>query len=79
MAQITIRKLPDEVHRALKAKARREGQSAEALARKVLQDSLFPAQRARPGDMLRSIWQGVDLEGVTFEDSQSLIDGASFE
>ena len=79
MAQITIRKLPDEVHRALKAKARREGQSAEALARKVLQDSLLPAQRARPGDMLRSIWQGVDLEGVTFEDSQSLIDGASFE
>ena len=79
MAQITIRKLPDEVHRALKAKARREGQSAEALARKVLRDSLLPAQRARPGDMLRSIWQGVDLEGVTFEDSQSLIDGASFE
>ena len=36
MAQITIRRLPDEVHRALQAEAAREGISAEEKARRLL-------------------------------------------
>ena len=38
MAQITLRQIPDEVHRALKAKAKQEGVSAEAKARQIPAD-----------------------------------------
>lgn len=79
MAQITIRQIPDEVHRALKAQARAQGKSAEALARSILRRGLFPVDRPRPGDLLRSIWKDTDLEGVSFERDRSGIDAASFE
>ena len=79
MAQITIRQIPDEVHRALKAQAQVQGKSAEALARTILQRELFPADRVRPGDLLRSIWKGADLEDVSFERDRSSIDAATFE
>ena len=79
MAQITIRRIPDEVHRALKAKAQLEGQSAEALVRKILAETLFPDDRLRPGDLLRSVWQGADLKYVEFERDHSPLQGASFE
>ncbi|MYA68053.1 MAG: plasmid stabilization protein [Gammaproteobacteria bacterium] len=81
MAQITIRQIPDEVHRALKAQAQAQvqGKSAEALARTILQRGLFPADRVRPGDLLRSIWKDADLEDVSFERDRSPIDAASFE
>lgn len=79
MAQITIRQLPDEVHRALKTQARAQGKSAEALARSLLRRGLFPADRLRPGDLLQSIWKDADLDGVSFERDHSDIDAASFE
>ena len=79
MAQITIRKIPGEVHRALKAQARAQGKSAEALARSILRRGLFPDERPRPGDLLRSIWKDADLEGVAFERDRSDIDASSLE
>ncbi len=79
MAQITIRQIPDEVHRALKSQAQVQGKSAEALARNLLQRGLFPADRARPGDLLRSIWKDADLGDVSFERDRSPIDPAEFE
>ena len=79
MAQITVRQIPDEVHRALKAQARTQGMSAEALARRILQRGLFPADRPRPGELLRSIWKDADLEGVSFKRDRSGIDAALFE
>ena len=79
MAQITVRRIPDEVHRALKAQARNQGTSAEALARSILRQGLFPADRPRPGDMLRSVWKDADLEGISFKRDRSGIDAASFE
>ena len=79
MAQITVRQIPEEVHRALKAQARTQGTSAEALARSILQRGLLPADRPRPGDLLRSIWKDADLEGISFTRDRSGIDAASFE
>jgi len=38
MAQITLRQIPDEVHRALKARAKQEGVSAETKARQIPAD-----------------------------------------
>jgi plasmid stability protein len=79
MAQITVRQLPDEVHRALKAKARTEGRSAEALARQLIFEGLFPAGAARLGDRLRALVRDVDMEGVEFSRDRSPIRGATFE
>ena len=79
MPQITIRQIPDEVHRALKTQARIQGKSAEALARSILQRGLFPADRPRPGDLLRSAWKDTDLDGLSFKRDRSGIDAALFE
>lgn len=79
MAQITIRQIPDEVHRALKAQARAQGKSAEALAWNILRRGLFPADRARTGDLLRSIWKDADFSDVNFERDRSPVDPAASE
>ncbi|MBO6637804.1 MAG: Arc family DNA-binding protein [Roseitalea sp.] len=67
MAQIIIRQLPDEVHRALKAQARDHGRSAEAEARAILAESLGRSERPGAGDMLANIWSGADLTGIDIE------------
>lgn len=42
MAQLTVRNVPDEVAAALKARAAREGRSAEAEHRRILEAALRP-------------------------------------
>jgi plasmid stability protein len=78
MAQITVRQIPNEVHHALKAQAERDGMSAEAKARQILADGLLPENRPKPGDVLRSLWQGVgdDLDDVDFPRDRTPIQGA---
>lgn len=81
MAQITVRQIPDEVHRALKAEASQQGISAEARVRQILAEALLPAERERPGDVLHALWQGtgLDLDGVEFPRDRSPIRAAEFE
>ncbi len=81
MAQITVRQIPDEVHRALKAQAEQDGVSAEAKARQILAEGLFPTDRPRPGDMLRALWRKVDddLGDVEFPRDRAPVRGADFE
>lgn len=67
MAQIIVRQLPDEVHRALKAQAREHGRSAEAEARAILSEALGKDRRLGAGDMLADIWAGADLTDVEIE------------
>lgn len=80
MAQITVRQIPDEVHRALKAKAEQEGVSAEAKARQILAEGLFPTDQPPLGKRLRALARKleVDIEGVEFPRDRSGIDGANF-
>lgn len=40
---LTIRQIPDEVHRALKARAARSGRSVEAEVRQILSETCLPA------------------------------------
>lgn len=81
MAQITVRQIPDEVHRALKAQAEQDGVSAEAKARQILAEGLFPARRQRPGDVLHTLWREVDadLGDVEFPRDRAPVRGAGFE
>jgi plasmid stability protein len=80
MAQITVRKIPDEVHRALKAQAEQEGISAEAKARQILAEGLFPTDQPPLGKRLRAIAREleVDMEGIEFPRDRSGINGANF-
>jgi antitoxin FitA len=65
MASITIRNVPDDVHRALRVLAARHGRSAEAEIRQILERAVKPPKRVRLGDALAALGRKV---GLTEED-----------
>jgi antitoxin FitA len=65
MASITVRNVPDEVHRALRVRAAQHGRSAEAEIRDILEQAVKPTKRVRLGDALASLGRKV---GLTDED-----------
>jgi plasmid stability protein len=65
MASITVRNVPDEVHRALRVLAAQHGRSAEAEIRDILERAVKPAKRVRLGDALAAPGHKA---GVTDED-----------
>ena len=79
MAQIIIRQLPDEVHRALKAQAHASGRSAEAEARSILAQALNAKDRPKAGDMLADIWSGTDLDSVEINRDRTPHEPLDFE
>lgn len=52
MAMLTVRNLPDDVHRALRAQAVRHGRSTEAEVREILANAVPPQARVGLGDAL---------------------------
>ena len=65
MASITVRNVPDEVHRALRMRAAQHDRSAEAEIRDILERAVKPAKRVRLGDALAALGRKV---GLTDED-----------
>lgn len=55
MPSLSVRNLPEGVHRALKRRAAEHGRSAEAEARAILAEALLPSEEARLGSALRRI------------------------
>lgn len=55
MASVTVRNLPDEVHRALRVRAARNGRSTEAEIREILEAAVRPPNRVKLGTLLTSI------------------------
>lgn len=55
MAVITVRNLPDAVHRALRVRAAHHGRSTEAEIRNILETVALPAERVKLGSLLTSI------------------------
>lgn len=55
MASITIRNVPEEVHRALRVRATQHGRSTEAEIRAILEQATKPAGRLQLGSLLASI------------------------
>lgn len=45
MAMMTVRNIPDEIHSALKARAKRHNRSAEAEMRAILEEAILPKTR----------------------------------
>lgn len=55
MASITIRNVPDEVHRAIRVRAAIHGRSTEAEIRSILEQAARPEGRLKLGSLLTSI------------------------
>jgi plasmid stability protein len=79
MANVVIRNLPDEVHRALRAQASANGRSTEAEIRLMLTEGVRRRRRVLIGTELQRFGQrlgGVDLE---IQRNQTLVAPADFE
>jgi plasmid stability protein len=89
MAQVLVRNLPDEVHRALRVRAAIHNRSTEAEARSILAAAVLPQPsepggRVKLGMLLTEIGREVKLtdeEFAIFESARdkSLARAASFE
>lgn len=69
MASITIRNLPDDVHRALRVRAEINGRSTEAEIRSILDQAAKPAGRLKLGTLLASIAR--EAGGLTEEEARN--------
>lgn len=67
MAMLTIRNLPDNVHRALRVRAALHGQSTEAEVREILKNTVKPEVRIRMGDALVELGKTIGLTNEDFE------------
>lgn len=70
MASVTVRNLPDEVHRALRVRAAHHGRSTEAEIRDILEAATRPPQRVKLGSLLVSI--ACEAGGLTDAEVESL-------
>jgi len=61
MAMLTVRNLPDEVHRALRVRAASHGHSTEAEVREILEAAVKPEGRIKLGSLLAEIGQRAGL------------------
>lgn len=67
MPSVTVRNVPEAVHRALRVRAAQHGRSAEAEIRDILEQAVKPAQRVRLGDELAALGRKVGLTPQDFE------------
>lgn len=67
MAILKVRKVPDEVHRALRLRAAGHGRSTEAEVREILENAVKSEKRVRMGDALAALGRRVGLSNQDFE------------
>lgn len=67
MAMLTVRNLPDAVHRALRVRAAQHGRSTEAEVREILAMAVNPVTRVRVGDALAALGSRIGLVPEDFE------------
>lgn len=67
MAMLTVRNLPDHVHRALRVRAAQHGRSTEAEVREILAIAVRPENRVRVGDALAALGRKIGLKNEDFK------------
>jgi len=67
MAAVTIRNLPEEIHRALKIRAAHHGRSTEAEIRDILEAAVRPPDRIRIGTALSELGRSAGLTNADLE------------
>ncbi|MDR3231090.1 MAG: Arc family DNA-binding protein [Synergistaceae bacterium] len=66
MAILTVRNVPDEVHRALRMRAAAHGHSMEAEVREILKSTLKSERRVQMGEALMELAQRLRLTNDDF-------------
>lgn len=66
MAILTVRNLPDEVHRALRMRAAQHGVSMEAEVREILESVVSPQGRVKLGSLLAGMGRQAKLTDKEF-------------
>jgi plasmid stability protein len=66
---LTVRNLPDDVHRALRVRAAQHGRSTEAEVREILALAVKPESRVRLGEALAALGSTI---GLTNEDVEAI-------
>jgi len=66
MAMLTVRNIPDAVHRALRMRAGQHGHSMEAEVREILQSAVSPAGRVKLGSLLAAMGRQAKLTDKEF-------------
>ncbi|MFA7667640.1 MAG: plasmid stabilization protein [Burkholderiaceae bacterium] len=74
MPSITIRNVPDEVHRAIRVRAARHGHSIEAEMRDILETAVKPQGRVKLGSLLSEIGRKLRLTEEEFAVFESVRD-----
>lgn len=67
MAMLTVRNLPDDVHRALRVRAAQHGRSTEAEVREILALAVKPETRPLMGEALAELGRKIGLANTDFE------------
>lgn len=70
MASITVRNIPEEVHRAIRVRAAMHGHSTEAEVRRILEHAAKPEGRIKLGSMLTSIAR--EAGGLTAAEAEGI-------
>ena len=76
MATMTVRNLPDDVHRRIKFVAAQRGMSAEATVRELLDEATRPAEKL--GDMVVSFARKRDVNFPEIKRTDETLDAADF-
>jgi len=84
MRSVTVRNVPEEVHRAIRIRAAQHGRSVEAEMRDILESAVRPEGRVKLGSLLTEIGRKINLteeEFAIFESArnQDPARAASFE
>jgi antitoxin FitA len=66
MAMLTVRNITDEVHRALRVRAAKQGHSMEAEVREILESAVSPAGRVKLGSLLADMGRQARLTDKEF-------------
>ena len=79
MSSITIRNIPEETHRALRARAAMAGRSTEAEVRAILESAARPDDRIKLGSLLAEIGQQAGVADLVIERDKTPTEPLSFE
>ena len=66
MPVLTVRNLPDEVHRGLRLRAVHHGRSTEAEVRAILEEAVRPEGRVKLGSLLATVGRRAALTQEEF-------------
>lgn len=79
MPVVTVRKLSDETHRALKQRAAKHGRSTEAEIREILEATVRPRKRVKIGSELAALGKRFGVLDLNITRDQAATEPAVFE